>query len=178
MNTTTTEAATQAHVTVATIRTWCRTGVVAAVKQAGRWLIDSASLAHRLVIAAMKTGSRKPAALTADKLIALGGRRWTKNGMDRIYLNDWHTFAGIEYTQYNTGNISSAAIGGRGIANGRLAGILGQIKNVYFDLADGRLHARHYGADCVEVRFLDGHRDYLDLLAMTFDGIRRAAAAA
>ena len=34
------------HVTVATIRTWCRRGVVAATKQAGRWVIDTDSLAH------------------------------------------------------------------------------------------------------------------------------------
>ncbi|MEZ7005622.1 helix-turn-helix domain-containing protein [Streptomyces sp. AD55] len=48
MNTTT--AATQAKVTVATIRNWCRRGVIAATKQAGRWLIDDASLARRIEI--------------------------------------------------------------------------------------------------------------------------------
>ena len=40
-------AAAQAHVTVATIRTWCRRGVVTATKTAGRWVIDAASLAYR-----------------------------------------------------------------------------------------------------------------------------------
>jgi hypothetical protein len=48
----TTAAATQANVTVATIRTWCRKGVVAATKVAGRWVIDSASLARRIEIGA------------------------------------------------------------------------------------------------------------------------------
>lgn len=43
-------AATLAGVTVATIRTWCRRGAVAAVKQDGKWVIDAASLAHRLRI--------------------------------------------------------------------------------------------------------------------------------
>ncbi|CAL9368986.1 hypothetical protein [Streptomyces sp. enrichment culture] len=52
MNTTT--AATQAGVTVATIRTWCRNGVVAAVKAAGRWAIDAASLARRIEIGARR----------------------------------------------------------------------------------------------------------------------------
>ena len=52
---TTTEAATQAGVTVATIRTWCRRNVVAAVKRAGRWVIDTASLAHRITIGARRT---------------------------------------------------------------------------------------------------------------------------
>jgi hypothetical protein len=50
MNTTT--AATEARVTVATIRTWCRRGVVAATKTAGRWVIDSASLTRRIEIGA------------------------------------------------------------------------------------------------------------------------------
>lgn len=50
MNTTT--AATQANVTVATIRTWCRKGVVTATKVAGRWVIDPASLARRIEIGA------------------------------------------------------------------------------------------------------------------------------
>ncbi|EGX60123.1 hypothetical protein SZN_09381 [Streptomyces zinciresistens K42] len=53
-----TAAAVQADVTVATIRTWCRAGAVAAVKQAGRWIIDAASLARRIAIGAMK---RRPA---------------------------------------------------------------------------------------------------------------------
>lgn len=53
MNTTT--AATQANVTIATIRTWCRNGVITATKTAGRWIIDTASLAHRITIGTLKT---------------------------------------------------------------------------------------------------------------------------
>jgi hypothetical protein len=56
----TSAAATEAHVTVATIRTWCRRGVVAAIKTAGRWIIDTTSLAHRIAIAAIKA-TRKAA---------------------------------------------------------------------------------------------------------------------
>ncbi|MFF8589999.1 hypothetical protein ACF061_00925 [Streptomyces sp. NPDC015220] len=52
MNTTT--AATQAHVTVATIRTWCRRGVITATKTAGQWVIDTASLNHRIAIGQRK----------------------------------------------------------------------------------------------------------------------------
>lgn len=47
---TTTAAATQAHVTTATIRTWCRRGAIAAIKTAGRWIIDASSLARRITI--------------------------------------------------------------------------------------------------------------------------------
>jgi hypothetical protein len=53
MTTTTAAAATQAGVTVATIRGWARHGVIAAAKVAGRWVIDTASLAHRIGIGAM-----------------------------------------------------------------------------------------------------------------------------
>ncbi len=44
----TSTAAAQAGRTVATIRTWCRIGAVAAVKVAGRWVIDAAALAYRI----------------------------------------------------------------------------------------------------------------------------------
>jgi hypothetical protein len=50
----TTAAAAEAHVTVATIRTWCRIGAVAATKAAGRWIIDATSLAHRIEIGARR----------------------------------------------------------------------------------------------------------------------------
>lgn len=60
----TTAAAGQAGVTIPTIRTWARTGVVAAVKLAGRWVIDAASLAHRIAIGTLKI--RKATAVTLD----------------------------------------------------------------------------------------------------------------
>jgi hypothetical protein len=50
---TTTDTATaahQAHVTPATIRTWCRNGIVTAVKAGRRWAIDTASLLRRIAI--------------------------------------------------------------------------------------------------------------------------------
>lgn len=55
----TTAAAAQANVTVATIRTWCRRGAVAATKTAGRWIIDTGSLTARIAINAWKRPARK-----------------------------------------------------------------------------------------------------------------------
>ncbi|MFJ2279275.1 helix-turn-helix domain-containing protein [Streptomyces sp. NPDC087866] len=50
-----TTAARKSKVTVATIRDWCRTGVIAATKSAGRWHIDAQSLrAHRRRIRAIR----------------------------------------------------------------------------------------------------------------------------
>jgi len=175
MNTTT--AATEAHVTVATIRTWCRIGAVAAVKQAGRWVIDTASLAARIAIGKMKRPA-KPAVLTAESIVAIGGRRWQKNGHDRVYINDWAEFAGLETSYYKSGNVSGASFQGRGIANGRVAGIVSAIDKVWFDAADGQLHARYYGdALAYEIRFYDGMRQTFDLVDATFSGIKTAVAA-
>ena len=56
----TTAAAIQANVTIDTIRTWCRIGAVAAVKAAGRWVIDAASLAHRIAIGQRKARMAQP----------------------------------------------------------------------------------------------------------------------
>jgi hypothetical protein len=177
MNTTTANAAAQAGVTVRTIQAWCRTGVVDAVKQAGKWVIDTASLAYRIGLPALLKPARKTVTLTAEMVIALGGRRWQKNGMDRVYLNDWTGFAGIEIDRYRSGNVASASIGGRSIANGRVADIIGKIAKVWFDTADGLLHITGWDHDAVEVRYLDGERTTINLAALIRTGINTAAAA-
>lgn len=177
MNTTTTEAARQAGVTTATIRKWARQGVVVAVKAGGRWIIDTASLAYRIGLPALLKPARKAVTLTAELVIALGGRRWQKNGMDRVYINDWAPFAGIEIDRYRSGNIASASIGGRGVANSRIASIVGAIAKVWFDTTDNRLHITGWDHDAVEVRYLDGERTTINLAALIRTGITAAAAA-
>lgn len=177
---TTTAAATEANVTVDTVRAWCRRGVVAATKAAGRWVIDAASLAHRITIGQLKARkNRKPAALTVENMVAIGGNEWIRGDYHRVYFNEteWYAFARVEITRYNTGNISSFSIGGRGVANGRAGKILGTVSKVYFDVTDGKLYVKHYGARAVEVRYLNGDRDVLDLVAMISAGVRKAVAA-
>lgn len=51
----TTAAATQAGVTIDTIRHWCRLGAIAATKAAGRWTISAASLARRIRLSIRRT---------------------------------------------------------------------------------------------------------------------------
>lgn len=58
--TTTATAATQAGVTIDTIRTWCRYGAVAAIKQAGRWVINAASLTRRITIGTRRNTVTNP----------------------------------------------------------------------------------------------------------------------
>lgn len=67
MNTTT--AATTAGVTISTIRTWCRRSVITATKVAGRWVIDTASLNHRIEIGTRRT--RKAQTVSIDLTKAL-----------------------------------------------------------------------------------------------------------
>jgi hypothetical protein len=64
-------AAIEANVTVETIHTWCRIGAVAALKQAGRWVIDAASLAHRIAIGQRKAARNTPPR-SRDLDIAIG----------------------------------------------------------------------------------------------------------
>ncbi|MEU0200888.1 MULTISPECIES: hypothetical protein [unclassified Streptomyces] len=139
----TTAAAIQANVTTDTIRTWCRIGAVAAIKQAGRWVIDAASLAHRIAIGKLRRRKERPLQFTVDTMTAIGGSRWTKAGKDRVYINDWAAFAGLEVEHYKSGNISWAAWRGEKISNSQAYKLLGSIDKVWFDAADGKLHCRH-----------------------------------
>lgn len=162
MNTST--AATQAGVTTATIRTWCRIGAVKAAKVAGRWIIDTASLAYRVALSA------KPEPVNADTMTAIGGSRWTRNGLDRVYLNGWTQFIGLETTNYKSGRISSATLNGEEISNGEAYRLAGAVDKVYYDVADGKLRIK-WGFE--QPRSMD--RD--DLAAAIFSGIRNAIAA-
>jgi hypothetical protein len=139
---TTTEAATQAGVTINTIRTWARHGIIAATKQAGRWIIDTASLARRITIGKMKRPAKKTPTWTTENMVAIGGNRWQKAGHDRVYFNNWADLAGLEVHRYRTGNISAAAYQGRGISNSQAYKLLDSIDKVWFDAEDGKLHCR------------------------------------
>ncbi len=135
----TTAAALEAGVSVATIRNWCRAGVVKAAKTAGQWIIDAASLARRI---ALGKPAKKTVVFTAEAMVAIGGSRWVKNGMDRVYINDWARFIGLETSHYNTGNIASAKLDGERISNSEAGRLLGMVDKVYFDAADGQVHIK------------------------------------
>lgn len=140
----TTAAATEAQVTAATIRTWCRRGVVAATKTAGKWVIDTTSLAHRIAIGARRLARKaKQAVLTPEALTAIGGNRWQRNGMDRIYFNNWAQFAGLELSYFGTGNISGATWKGELISNSQGYKLATSIDKLWFDVTDGLFHARY-----------------------------------
>lgn len=160
----TTTAAIKANVTAATIRTWCRIGAVSAAKVAGRWVIEAVSLARRIAL------GKKPAAFSTETMTAIGGSRWTKGAHDRVYINDWAAFIGLEVSRYNTGNIASASYKGETISNSQAYKLLGSIDKVWFDAADGKLHCR-YGYS--ESRVATREQVWDDIVA----GVRAAIAA-
>ena len=164
----TTTAAAQAKVTVATVRGWCRIGAVAATKVAGRWVIEATSLAHRISLG-VRRAARK-VVYSVETMTAIGGSRWQRGDKDRVYLNDWARFIGLEIDHYKTGNISYATLGGEKISNSEAYRLGGAIYKVYFDVADGKVHIQ-WGQS--EPRSMDRE----DLAQAIFSGIRAAIAA-
>ncbi|MFF1341156.1 hypothetical protein ACFVYT_25085 [Streptomyces sp. NPDC058290] len=138
----TTAAATEAHVTVATIRTWARRGVIAATKTAGKWVIDAASLARRIAIGARK--ARKVIAFTVEALTVIGGSHWQRGDMDRVYFNNPAQLAGLEISHYKSGNISGAYWQGELVSNSQGYKLATSIDKLWYDLADGKFHC-HFG---------------------------------
>lgn len=59
------DAARYAHVTITTIRSWCRNGSVSATKISGRWDIDDNSLTARVRLAAELRNARRARTQTA-----------------------------------------------------------------------------------------------------------------
>jgi len=160
-------AASIAGVSTSTIRTWCRTGAVAAAKSGRAWRIDPNSLQRRIAL-----GIRKPkrVKITAEHLEAIGGRRWTKNGHDRVYFNNWPELIGLEINRYRTGNISCAFLDGEQISNRQAGLLLNMINKVYWDIQAGRL--------CIQWGFGESRIMTRDELKQgLLDGIRSAIAA-
>lgn len=71
-----------------------------------------------------------------NKLMAAGGKRWTKYNKDRIYIDT--KALGLEASHYKTGNVSNATWQGESISNADARRLLGS--KVYVDCADGTVH--------------------------------------
>lgn len=173
----TTAAALEAQVTAATIRTWCRRGVVGAAKTAGRWVIDTASLARRITIGitigkrkARMTDIPKPIVYSIETMVAIGGNRWQSGDKDRVYINNWAALAGLETDHYKSGSISGATWQGEPISNSQAYKLADTIDKVWFDAADGQIHGR-FGYSQSRIA------DHNEVWAAVVAGIRAAIAA-
>ncbi|MEU3220058.1 helix-turn-helix domain-containing protein [Streptomyces sp. NPDC006971] len=121
--TTTATAATQADVTIATVRRWCRRGVVAAVKVAGRWVIDTASLARRIAIGAWRQTVTKQTAPAPGTMGARGqgyvaawpARIAQQIGLSPAYVAEALTRTGLS-TRDEQGSLGQAFLRGGPVA--------------------------------------------------------------
>jgi hypothetical protein len=138
----TSTAAKLAKVSIDTIRTWCRRGVITAAKAGRRWTIDATSLARRIDLGKLYRKARS-IVINTETLTAIGGSRWQKAGKDRVYFNNWAALAGLETDTYKSGNISSAAWQGTEISNSQAYKLGGTIDKLWFDTADGKFHCRY-----------------------------------
>lgn len=66
-----------------------------------------------------------------------GFKRWTKNGMDRLYVDA--KVLGLECTYYKSGNVSTARFNGNSISNRDARRLMGA--KTYIDVKDGTLHS-------------------------------------
>ena len=97
---------------------------------------------------ALKMAYRAGKKISAEALEALGGKRWTKNAMDRVYFNGEVNakMIGFSYSSYKTGNVSSASLRGESISNNRASSIRTSIFccKCWFDLNDQAFHIDNY----------------------------------
>jgi hypothetical protein len=87
---------------------------------------------------------------TIKKYEAAGFKRWTKNGLDRLYIDA--EALGLEVERYGTGNVKSATWQGEKVSNADARRILAS--KAYIDVETGELHVssdfEKYGMPTVE----------------------------
>jgi hypothetical protein len=80
--------------------------------------------------------------LSTEGMLAIGGNRWTKNGKDRVYIEDWAALIDFRVSYYNSGNVSGGSLGEEGLSNAETNRLLNAVDKVYFDVADGEIHIK------------------------------------
>lgn len=80
-----------------------------------------------------------------DRMLEVGGNRWQKNGMDRVYFNGLASWYGLETTRYNSGNICGATLNGESISNNRARKIIDSLYNakIWFDVPTEQFMGRN-----------------------------------
>ncbi|ELX5323372.1 hypothetical protein SJZ58_004354 [Salmonella enterica] len=97
---------------------------------------------------ALKEVYSKMKEITVEALEALGGNRWTKSSMDRVYFNG-ETLAeivGFSFSTYKTGNVSSASLGDKHLSNTRAERIRTTLFmcKFWFDVNDKKFHCKYF----------------------------------
>lgn len=81
------------------------------------------------------------------------GNRWTKGNYDRVYLDvkAVRDLINLEVTYYKTGNVSSGALNGEAISNGRTREILGCIRDIWLNAKTGEWEHKQVPADILSL---------------------------
>lgn len=105
--------------------------------------------------------------ITVERLIAIGGNEWQRNGEHRIYFNDLGRWYGVETVRYGTGNINGAWLNGVELSNNKARQLLVHLNSaqLWFDVAEGKFMSRG----------LVDTRDFTDIRATVIANIRQAA---
>lgn len=77
-----------------------------------------------------------------EALVKVGGSRWQKNGMDRIYFNDVDELYGLDIEYYKTGNICSARLNGESISNAEAHRVRNRLGKVWYDVKEGCYYSK------------------------------------
>lgn len=108
--------------------------------------IAKLSMALRQAWAEAKSSSTEMG-WNVKKLEAIGAKRWTKYGKDRLYLSGCGaSIIGLEVDHYKSGNICSAAINGEKISNAEANRYMSAYANAYIDMTTGdvcAVYGRH-----------------------------------
>jgi hypothetical protein len=88
-----------------------------------------------------------------DRLESIGGSRWQKGEMDRVYFNllAFAEAAGLECETYGTGNIKNARFGGEKLSNNRATKLSDALyrSKVYVDATTGQIHTQLAGTGTI-----------------------------
>lgn len=92
----------------------------------------------------------------------LNGKEWKKGDLHRVYINGKTlcNLYGLEWTEYKTGNVSSASLDGNHISNSQAKELIYEFENAnfYYDVKlnryYGKVSDRHKEilVDCIEER--------------------------
>lgn len=93
-----------------------------------------------------------------EKLLEAGAKRWTKYEKDRLYLRDIEEAIGLQYSRYNTGNISHSTLNGEEISHAQCQRILDALDKAYIDLKE----------ECISV---DGREEVIEIIIAAVEEI-------
>jgi hypothetical protein len=106
--------------------------------------------------------------ITLSRLKEIGGNRWQKNNMDRVYFNNLAGRAGMDYSRYkSSGRVSDAALKGKGISNSKAQEIIANLNSdkVYFDRKTRKMVAQEPSMSYGRSRQQSAAKDLLNEVA-------------